>query len=944
MNITCCSPIPDLPYFLAVKLEGVFEVTVAIDESDLPFGIYHGNGVQSETILKIQHAVAPFKPPIHKHSSLSSDEVLISIRPQSDSVEVNIELHSDTAEMGGALATSFSQAGLTITDMDYLYRDENYISTGHQDPFVPQYLRWIIQQHGTDAACIRTDDDEDSINVVVMDPAMVGVPPEQRFKIEIKTDDHLSAEKLRDRIQENGFQRENIKLVMDEVQAGERIRLDPGPLDNTFSVIKFRLQALLIQSHELLDISPEHYPVELQEENPFDQSRNSKIIIYWPVNAAKSGNLRPYAGNSPRRFSIKLHCDGEESGNLLRKAFLGAGFDVLPIETDLGRAEPFLVSWGTAAELPSIRNAVTEILVDEMRRTGADTAFEIEHDASDGQALFYPDQIEIKFPEWGVSDGRRSEIMSNPAGCSLYIKTDDTHEWRDLYQDLSSWGFDSVSAEAESWEGGTDAHIQYGGASNELLKKIKEHLSTLYGLGKISSSKKFLNSDTDIYLFLSSRNSEAVSPPTMPFVEASSDTFAAFANNSVFLDKAFIADLSNKIRVGALELSKRKDVHPSANQLKDHPHFCLDQVTADTLDFVAQSVQLREPCLLEGETATSKSSVIQYLGTLTGHPVLRISLSGQTDVSELIGRPFNISSELPFSQSELLESRDLLSELSQEIIGSAIDENRSLNSVEQQKIMALEGFQPRHWGWLEGVVVTAIKEGWWLVLEELNLAESFVLERINSLLEVPPSIQVTEHNNERFGYNGYPIHPEFRIFATMNPAHYSGRSQLSPAYRDRWQAKLMVRKPSDADYRAMLDFWVTGQEPDVVQGSGIYSGRKLVPPFTELGKHPGLGEFLDRLADFHSALAGMNGQDGADKYFGQHRLEPYVFTRRTLLSVVSYISHQLEAAQADVQTILQNAIQRYYLGVIADEQDRTALVHKLNAVGLSPESFSFGSH
>lgn len=35
---------------------------------------------------------------------------------------------------------------------------------------------------------------------------------------------------------------------------------------------------------------------------------------------------------------------------------------------------------------------------------------------------------------------------------------------------------------------------------------------------------------------------------------------------------------------------------------------------------------------------------------------------------------------------------------------------------------------------------------------------------------------------------GEPIHGDFRIFATMNPAEYAGRSVLSPAYRNRWRA------------------------------------------------------------------------------------------------------------------------------------------------------------
>src|SRR5205823_10417208 len=67
-------------------------------------------------------------------------------------------------------------------------------------------------------------------------------------------------------------------------------------------------------------------------------------------------------------------------------------------------------------------------------------------------------------------------------------------------------------------------------------------------------------------------------------------------------------------------------------------HFCLDGRTAETLAHLAAAVALREPCLMEGETSTSKTSSVLYLAALLRQPVVRINLNGQTDTGELVGR------------------------------------------------------------------------------------------------------------------------------------------------------------------------------------------------------------------------------------------------------------------------------------------------------------------
>src|ERR1700719_4089738 len=79
------------------------------------------------------------------------------------------------------------------------------------------------------------------------------------------------------------------------------------------------------------------------------------------------------------------------------------------------------------------------------------------------------------------------------------------------------------------------------------------------------------------------------------------------------------------------------------------------------------------------------------------------------------------------------------------------------------------------------MLVEAVRKGYWVVLDELNLAPSDVLEALNRLLD---------ENRELFLPETQEVihpHPNFMLFATQNPAGlYGGRKTLSRAFRNRF--------------------------------------------------------------------------------------------------------------------------------------------------------------
>jgi midasin len=137
------------------------------------------------------------------------------------------------------------------------------------------------------------------------------------------------------------------------------------------------------------------------------------------------------------------------------------------------------------------------------------------------------------------------------------------------------------------------------------------------------------------------------------------------------------------------------------------------------------------PILIQGPTSAGKTSMIEYLAKLAGHRFIRINNHEHTDLQEYLG---------------------------------------SYTTNDQGSLV----FQ-------EGILVEALRQGYWIVLDELNLAPSDVLEALNRLLD---------DNRELFIPEKQEIvkpHPNFMLFATQNPAgQYGGRKQLSRAFRNRF--------------------------------------------------------------------------------------------------------------------------------------------------------------
>lgn len=377
---------------------------------------------------------------------------------------------------------------------------------------------------------------------------------------------------------------------------------------------------------------------------------------------------------------------------------------------------------------------------------------------------------------------------------------------------------------------------------------------------------------------------------------------------------------------------------------KNFEHFTHDKTTLTVMKNIASAVMHHEPCLLEGHTAASKTSSIEYLASMSNTPCYRLNLNGQTDTSELIGKFVPNDGMLQLEFEEALKNPHLLSQESKQILTHVQTQNRALTQVECQKIAGLEGIKAAEWIWKDGVIPHAMKHGGWVILDEMNLAEAQVLERLNPVLEKHPSLTLSENGGLVLGGSAHPVHPTFRIFGTMNPAEYTGRLPLSPAYKDRWQSYMFVETPGREEYHQMLRLMTFGEQPKVQIDEIDYTAEHVSPLYPTLSAVPNIHLFLPVLAQFHSDMA----TKAEKKEFGKDTKERLVFTRRTLLSFMDYLDKaKLIDPRTDEETtiaedpkrIILEALKKYYVDKIRTPEDKKKVQDLLSALKLTREKW-----
>lgn len=897
LQVEVVSPFPVLVTAGASRLRQQLGAEVSVVERVMAtseLGIRHAPGGPTALVARVAAALEPLGLEVGVDAKLSPGVVQLHIGSTADDPfeNVNFRLSVNDRHLQESLEEAVVDlCGRSCSDSDVVPVRRSRILYGGAGRFARKAMQLLLLAHGVEARLQRewSTDDMD-LMAVVSAPRLAALPPMQQYAIEFYTDDLSAASVVVDALASKGFVVQPLSLEAlatsgpagrhrsQSTTAGERLGTSLAALDDEYgdhpAIIRRVIESTLVgMGVDLADM-----PLET-----LDLGRKVPRVVL-PIGAFRSGRLRPYGNRHACRYSVVLRGDDRASLDGLVTRFVQCGFARAALEEREGRRAGLVVPprivWAGHSPADEVKDAVRALV----RAALAECGDTIQVEELDGTGD--SDEIRIDLPFASLRAGGLEQLLrQSAASMEVQVLCPSRVAGRAIVDEMRRRGFRRVKLSTS--RGRPRPGVYFGAAPRALIEPLCAWLEERFSIA-CPPHLVWHGEDRDVHVALPAlEGDDAPEPSTDEPAESgqktamAADAIQAWVFGERHLEgRSFFCQEGSSLLVGDIRLPRAsRSGHPRAPRLADLSHYALDETTATTIRLLASAVALREPCLLEGETSTSKTSAILFLAAHLGQPVLRLNLNGQTDTSELMGR----------------------------------------------YVPSNSGGAP--WRWQDGAVVEAMLEGHWLVLDELNLAEPQVLERLNSVLERDPSLVLSEHDGRMIG--PAQTHPDFRVFATMNPATYAGRSPLSPAFRDRFRAYRRAPVPGEHDMLAFLRAAVLGEGTAISVAGRTYLPEPRVASHATLSGCAVVMNSLPALARFH---AGVTSAFGAAS--GPSPRERHSFTRRALLSLLDFM-----AAGEPSESRLREALVRYYIERVPPSEQPTML-RLLDASGLGPGTWA----
>ena len=139
--------------------------------------------------------------------------------------------------------------------------------------------------------------------------------------------------------------------------------------------------------------------------------------------------------------------------------------------------------------------------------------------------------------------------------------------------------------------------------------------------------------------------------------------------------------MSKTFRIGAVEVPINTE---KCTHVPDELVYILDEKQKGFSEIVLEAVNQSEPVLLVGPTGCGKTATLRYLASKTRNGYRRMQLNGATSLDNFVGR----------------------------------------NLINEQGTY-----------WQDGILTTAMREGHWLVLDELNMALPEICAVLNAVMD-----------------------------------------------------------------------------------------------------------------------------------------------------------------------------------------------------------------
>lgn len=175
-----------------------------------------------------------------------------------------------------------------------------------------------------------------------------------------------------------------------------------------------------------------------------------------------------------------------------------------------------------------------------------------------------------------------------------------------------------------------------------------------------------------------------------------------------------------------------------------------------TNDVILDMIECK-PVLLTGHTGCGKTSLVEQIASRINQPVVRSNMNGQTTVGDFVG----------------------------------------MWTVKAGETV-----------WVDGILPKAMKDGHWLVIDEIDCADAQILAVMNAVLEKNGVLTLKEK-----GFEVVVPHENFRLFATANTVGcmsvfrslYQGTNLMNEAFLDRFRVYHVDYLPEKEEIKVLME-------------------------------------------------------------------------------------------------------------------------------------------
>jgi len=213
-------------------------------------------------------------------------------------------------------------------------------------------------------------------------------------------------------------------------------------------------------------------------------------------------------------------------------------------------------------------------------------------------------------------------------------------------------------------------------------------------------------------------------------------------------------------RIGVVVLNRRTALseQDKARIPKHDERWIPGKREKEQMECIALGISNRENIFIFGPTGCGKTTIIEEMAALLDQPCIRVQANRKLTIEDFVGQ-------------------------------------QSLSVVDNQHVTE----------WQDGVLTQAMRNGWWIVLDEITGAEAGILLRLQAVLEGKPLV-LTENGGEIV-----EPHQHFRIIASDNTngrgdnsGLYVGTNLMNEATLDRFGVVIKAEYPDAATENNIL--------------------------------------------------------------------------------------------------------------------------------------------